>query len=248
MRKVAVYCGTRNLYKEMLIAAKSLILNSSVEKIYFIIEDETFPFEIPDKRIECINVANQNYFSPDGPNYKQKWTYMVLMRAALSKILPQENIVLSLDVDTIVDKNIDDLWDLPMQNYYIAAAREIWKSTGSYTYINMGVALLNLAKFRETKLDDEIIYCLNHFHYSANEQDCINDKVQGRILELAPDYNVNDFTDKKQVKEQKIIHFAGIDSWQSQVIVEKYKSAAWPQQPILVTPIITKKRKKKRDA
>ena len=74
---------------------------------------------------------------------------MVLMRAALSKVLPDEDVVLSLDVDTIVDKDISELWDLNIDHYYIAAAREPYKSSGSRVYINMGIALLNLKKWRE---------------------------------------------------------------------------------------------------
>ena len=45
--RAAVYCGTRNLYKNMITAAKSLLIHSNVEKIYFLIEDDIFPYEIP---------------------------------------------------------------------------------------------------------------------------------------------------------------------------------------------------------
>jgi len=45
--RAAVYCGTRNLYKNMVIAAKSLLIHSNVEKIYFLIEDDIFPYEVP---------------------------------------------------------------------------------------------------------------------------------------------------------------------------------------------------------
>lgn len=57
MSRAAVYCGTKNLYKDMLIAAKSLMVNSSVEKIYFMIEDDKFPYLLP-SCIKCINVKN----------------------------------------------------------------------------------------------------------------------------------------------------------------------------------------------
>lgn len=230
MRKVAVYCGTRNLYEDMLTAAKSLIINTNVDQVYFLIEDDEFPFEIPDSRIKCINVANQTYFKEEGPNYKSKWTYMVLMRAALSKVLPNEDVVLSLDVDTIVDKDISELWDLNINHYYIAAAREPYKSSGSRVYINMGVALLNLKRWRERKLDDEIISCLNRYYYAANEQDCINDKCQSRILEISPNYNVCDFTTLKIVSERKIIHYAGIANWNNKDLVQDYRAKEWPQQ------------------
>ena len=36
--RAAVYSGTRNVYENMLISAKSLLEHSNVEKIYFLIE------------------------------------------------------------------------------------------------------------------------------------------------------------------------------------------------------------------
>ena len=38
-------------------AAKSLLEHSNVEKIYFFIEDDIFPYALP-QEIECINVSN----------------------------------------------------------------------------------------------------------------------------------------------------------------------------------------------
>ena len=55
--RAAVYCGTRNLYKNMVIAAKSLLIHSNVEKIYFLTEDDSFPLILPPKT-ENINIIN----------------------------------------------------------------------------------------------------------------------------------------------------------------------------------------------
>ena len=221
IRKVAVYCGTRNLYQDMLTAAKSLLVNSSVERIYFIIEDEKFPYLLP-SCIKTICVKDQNFFRPDGPNYNSKWTYMILMRAALTKLLPQEDLVLSLDVDTIVDKNVDDLWDYYcMDNYYMGGVREPWKSSGSYLYVNIGVCLFNLKLLRETKKDEEIIYALNNFKYNYPEQECYNDKCQGKILELPSEYNSCIVT--RKTDEKRIIHFAATTDWQDNYLVQRYK-------------------------
>lgn len=54
--RAAVYSGTRNIYDKMLTASKSLLMHSNVEKIYFLIEDDQFPYELP-KEIECINIS-----------------------------------------------------------------------------------------------------------------------------------------------------------------------------------------------
>lgn len=219
--KVAVYAGTRNIYSDMVPAAKSLLIHSDVDKIYFLIEDDEFPYELPPE-IECINVSNQTYFDPNGPNYKSKWTYMVLIRAALSKVFPQYDTILSLDVDTIVNENINDIWNYNLDGYYLAAAKELQLSTDTFTYINMGVALLNLKQLREDKKDDEIIHAINTKYYEFNEQDCINELCQGHILELPPDYNICYYTGKPA--HRKIIHFAATKIWRELAIVEKYRN------------------------
>lgn len=41
----------------MLTAAKSLLIHSNVDKIYFLIEDDIFPYDTP-VEIECINISN----------------------------------------------------------------------------------------------------------------------------------------------------------------------------------------------
>ena len=88
MDKIAVYSGSRNLYPHMVTAAKSLVVNSSVEKIYFLIEDEQFPYELP-AMVETIDVSGQRYFNPDGPNMKTQFTYMALMRVCYAKLMPE---------------------------------------------------------------------------------------------------------------------------------------------------------------
>lgn len=218
----AVYCGTKNLYKNMLIAAKSLLIHSNVDEIYFLIEDDEFPYELPPE-VKTINVSKQQFFKPDGPNYNTHWTYMTLIRAALSKILVNHDKVLSLDVDTIVNENISDLWDVNLDYYYLAGVPEVHKGTKEYPYINMGVVLFNLKKMRDTHKDDEIIEALNTIEYDYLEQDCINELCKGKIRKLDPDYNIENWTDWEHANHRKIIHFAAVKNWQSLPLVKKYE-------------------------
>ena len=221
--KVAVYCGTRNLYNDMIPAANSLLVHSDVDKIYFLIEDDEFPYEIDDK-IECLNVSNQTYFTPDGPNFNSSWTYMVLIRAALSKIFPQYDTILSLDVDTIVNENISDLWDIDISDYYLAACKEPEKSNNNFMYINMGVALFNLKKMRDDQMDDKIIKALNTKFYKYNEQDCISELCQNHIYKLNPQYNVCNYTETINANHRSIIHFAAIKNWNTWPQINKYRN------------------------
>lgn len=204
--RAAVYSGTRNIYDKMLIAAKSLLMHSNVEKIYFLIEDDQYPYELPEE-IECINISGQTYFPSDGPNFNNVCTYMVLIRAAYSKIFPDLDRILSIDMDTVVNENISELWDLDLTDYYLAAVEEQELSQKEGSYINMGVAMLNLKKIREDKKDDELIDALNNYWYRYKEQDCFNEIFHGNILILPSDYNA--CIQAAPPKHEKITHFAG---------------------------------------
>ena len=75
--KAAVYAGTKNLYSDMVTAAKSLAMNSGVDVIYFLIESDTFPYYLP-PYVKTINVSEQRYFPKACPNVYKKWTYMLI--------------------------------------------------------------------------------------------------------------------------------------------------------------------------
>ena len=221
--RTTVYTGTRNLYEYMVAAAKSLLMHSNVEQIYFIIEDDQFPYELPPKT-KTINVSNQTYFDPDGPNFVSQFTYMALIRVALAKILPDVDEVLSLDVDTIVNENISDIWNYDITNYYFAAASQPTNCTPTFLDINAGVMLINLKKLREDKKDDEIINYINTTYEIFPEQNAIGKLCQGYILEIPSDYNFNDSTHYQAAKSRKISHFAGVNEWQKYPIFQKYKN------------------------
>lgn len=217
MTRTAVYCGTRNLYEDMVTAVRSLLDHDGADRVALLIEDDAFPYEIPGC-CEVVNVSNQTFFKVGSPNYKTKWTYMVLMRAALSKILTDDK-VLSLDVDTIVDGDISELWSMPLDDYYLAGAREPIKSK-EYLYVQMGVVMFNLKKLRDGT-DDKIINALNTKQYAFCEQDCINEYCRGHILKMDSKYNVNDWTEP--TNDPRIYHFAAIRQWNHLPVVQKYK-------------------------
>lgn len=204
--KAAIYTATRNLYKDLIPAIKSLLVNSDVDRIYVGIEDDEYPYELP-KVCKVMNLSKQDFFRADGANAKSRFTYMAMMRVALSKILPKNmNRVLSLDVDTIVDKDISELWSLPIDDCYFAAAHEWHKAQNGYMYCNVGVSLFNLKKMRDGKTD-ELIHVLNKIKLEFLEQDALNMLCQGYIYDMPSEYNANYYTE--HVDEPKIIHHIG---------------------------------------
>lgn len=224
--KIAAYTGTRNLYDNMEIAVKSLLINSDVDKVYLLIEDDEFPHYLP-KEVEIINVSNQTYFRQDGPNMNSRFTYMAMMRATYSYLFPQYDRILSLDVDTIVDKDISDIWNLPIENYYFSASKEPQRTRDEKIeiYTNIGVALYNLDKLREDGKVDEVVQELNRRRYTFLEQDVFNYLCQGHILNMPSCYNACDWT--IPTYDRRIVHYAGIKDWMNEPHVLKYKFIEW---------------------
>ena len=107
MSRIAAYCGTRNIYSDMITSAKSLIANSPVEEVHMFIEDDDMEEELPNIII-CHNVSNQTYFSEDSPNIDSSNDYMLMMYAALSNEL-NNNTVLALTANAIVQDDISEI-------------------------------------------------------------------------------------------------------------------------------------------
>lgn len=214
--KTVVYAGTENMYYVMYVSLVSLLLNNKIDRVYLLIEHNSFPYPIPDK-VKVINVKNQSFFPPSGANYNARWTYMSMMRCALSKMLKNKK-VLWLDCDTIVDGDISELFEMDMTGMWFAGAREPAKCIGR-TYINTGVCLLNLEQIRKDKVDDRMIDILNRVKYPLPDQDVINE--QGRIIVIDSMYNACPFTEPTEIK--KIYHFAANMYFRNERMFKKYE-------------------------
>ena len=228
-QRVIVYCGTYDVYMNMVASLKSVLCNIPVDKVYFLIEDDKFPYELPDI-VECINVKNQQYFPEDGPNFNNSWTWMCMMRAAYPEIFSQYNKVLSLDIDIVMDDNVSDLWDYDITDYYIAGVpeRQRQKTSNDPLYINFGVVLMNLAKLREDGKQDEIIRILNTQKVDCPEQGAFNKACAGKILELPAEFNYTTYSHiTGDALKQRIIHYAGQKFWRHYKMVKKYADLDW---------------------
>lgn len=210
--KAAVYVATRNMYKDMVTASKSLLCFSDVDRIYFLCEDDVFPIAIP-KEIEPINVSGQQYFKPNSPNSGTHWTYMCLIRAVFDQMFPQHGIILSIDNDTAVVDDVSDLWDLDMTDYYYAGVPDtgIYRASGQPIYINGGIMVENLELQRANDIGKKMQEALNTRYYRYATQDTIDEFCAGHILEIPLRYNESPVTGK--TNNPAIIHYAGINKF-----------------------------------
>lgn len=205
--RTAVYCGTRNLYRDMAVSVRSLMANNGADRVILVIEDDCFPFPVPGVA-DVINATGQRWFPDSGPNYSSRWTWMVLLRTALAKFLPEEGRVLSLDADTIVTGDLSGLWETDLDGACLAAAPEPDRAWKGGPYFQMGVVLFDLDRMRRDGTADRLIRALNEVYYPFSDQDAVNDVCAGQIRELDSKYNANEYT--KPTEDPRIVHFAGL--------------------------------------
>lgn len=236
MEKHAVYSGTRNLYPDMLPAMKSLVANSKVTDVWLLLEDDEYPYEVPEF-VHVVNVASQPWFPQNGPNMKSQFTYMAMIRACYPEIFPDLHRVLQLDVDTVCVDDVDYLFDVDVSGKWIACAREYLGTYDPYKhgeYYNVGVAVLNLDQMREDNAQPRLVGVINAERMFCVEQDAFNKLAfPTKIAEIPTRYNecfVTGYTE-----EPAIVHFAGIQDWQGNVkvprreYIRKYREMSWEQ-------------------
>ena len=222
MRKVVVYAGTRNVYHNMVVAAKSLLCHTHIDRVWFLIEDDEFPEELP-AVIKTKNMSGQQWF-PDGPNTRKRWSYMSLLRLALPEILPEEDRVLWLDIDTIVNADITDLMKTDLDGCYVAAVEEPIRSKAPFLYYNAGVMVMDLKKLRDGMADLLIRY-VNRVDMRFPDQDVINLLCQGRIKPVSPYWNSNIWI--VEVSDPGITHFAADRNYERHKLWQKYEQMEW---------------------
>jgi lipopolysaccharide biosynthesis glycosyltransferase len=129
-------------------------------------------------------------------------------RLKLSSLINEDKI-LYLDSDIIAFQNIYELYSTDITNYYLAAVEDkCSKMMGTRiglaedeTFVNSGMQLINLKKFREDNLEELIFDKLKKSTFYT-DQDVINDVCRQKILTLPLKYNIMpisyEYQDKKE--------------------------------------------------
>lgn len=204
----------------MAAACRSMLYHRGADRILLLIEDDEFPEPLPDC-VEIRNVSDQHFFRHDGPNFKSRWSYLALMKAAVPFLRGVSGRVLVLDVDTIVNGSLDDLWNLPDAPIYMA--REIGREG---EYFNSGVMLMNAELLRDDFT--QVVNLINEKKYEFGDQDAINEVMKGRIAALPPEYNASDWTVPPE-GDAKIVHYAALLDWSREPLYRKYAHMSWAE-------------------
>ncbi|EOH4805382.1 glycosyltransferase family 8 protein [Campylobacter jejuni] len=174
-------------------------------------------------------VVNQGLFK-NLPNSSQSHiSNETNYRFLVSTIKPNLDKCIFLDVDLVAVGDISKLWEICIDDYYMAAVSdqaplhsESWTLKlplpYDYLYVNTGVTLINLKKWREDNIQELLFQ--NSAQYAEilqfPDQDTLNITLYKKIKYLSHIYNampVQTYYNEKQKQEAfsnpQIIHWAG---------------------------------------
>ena len=127
-------------------------------------------------------------------------TTTAFSRVFLADLLPMSvQKVLYLDCDIVCLGRLDELWNTDLKNAIIGGIEDFGCYQGytrervplyiDDTYINSGVLLIDLLKWREKDITKKCIDCAVQEKYSFIDQDVINTVCRGNIFNLPFEYN-----------------------------------------------------------
>ena len=152
------------------VAMQSIIENTNSKICFHILHDETVSRENKDKLVQtaingghriCFHLLD-NIFFRDVEVQMGVYTIGAMFRVMLPELLTELSKVIYLDADILVNRDIKELWDTDIENYYMAAVKDIFVNNGSVKpvvvknedvaaerYFNSGVLYMNLNRIRE---------------------------------------------------------------------------------------------------
>ncbi|MFX3717608.1 glycosyltransferase [Streptococcus suis] len=166
----------------------------------------------------------------------------VYFRMAFASLLPDLDRILYLDSDILAQKDLQPLWETPLDGDYMAAVseppseggfdyrRSIGMTDPTY-YFNSGVLLMDLKKIREDKIESLLFECGHAIKdkIRLQDQDIINVALEGKIKALDPIYNYGYMERQANLRKEADIvlnHFSLEKPWNRQLDVPEYNRLA----------------------
>lgn len=170
-------------------------------------------------------------------------------RLILGEVLPLEvERILYLDSDLVVKSNLEKLYNLNLNENYIAAYGNPSRSHSqrldlqSGLYFNAGVLLINLQDWRTDNLGNKALDFVrnNSNKIRHHDQDALNKVIDGKFIRLEQQWNFlvdlgrlakqNNFkksADNLEIENAKIIHFVGKSKPWYFWVASDYKKNYW---------------------
>lgn len=230
----------QHYFKYLYIAICSILKNSAPEDqfYFFILHNHLSKMEkqkienlkgIKNFKIEYISIDETSLLHCRREDYHLALT--AFYRYLIPELRTKIDKAIYLDVDIVVKSSLFPLWKTDLQNYYLAAIPDkYYRFNEQYKdkiglskdsmYYNTGVLLLNLKKFRENRITEQLITksIENIDLYEYGDQDALNIICKDKIKTVPYRYNMQGSclkfikTDAYMYQEYKkmvVRHFTG---------------------------------------
>ncbi len=213
---------------------QSIVENTKAPIVFHILHDDTLN-EINKNKLSFIadNSGNDiefHHFNSDVfgmfADSMNRFAIGTMFRIMLPDIMPDLKKIIYLDSDLFVNTDIEELWNLNIDNYCLAAAQDCstirnWGTpyavaagqTSRDRYFNAGVLCMNLDKIQEKwgSLFQQVIDYLNDNPRTwLPDQDALNAIFSGKTLLIDEKWNyfIDEARKNNEKAEKKIYHYA----------------------------------------
>jgi lipopolysaccharide biosynthesis glycosyltransferase len=221
-----VYSGNANYFPHIGISITSLVrhnkptnvylltdMNSSLQSAELLKYSKSIGINI---NVIIVNLASSSF------RISKKIPIVAYYRLLLPDLLPDIDKVIYLDGDIIINNSIEFLWNLNLQDNFIAAVEELEINKSlkinlfgtEAPYFNSGVLVMDLQSFRKHKLTNLMLdFAANHKEKIIYHDQCtLNYFLQNKWLKLSATYNFMSchFRNEqysKEIPEPIVIHY-----------------------------------------
>ena len=241
-----VYSSDNNYCAYMGVSISSVLENNrNFKNINLFIIDNDITIENKNKLISLVKSYNRQIFFIDFNKYKRylnlnmEWDISISSYARLfvCSILPLEiQKVLYFDCDTIIVDNLEELWNENIDEFYVAGVCDtvpsnVKKMVGLKStdfYINAGMLLINLKKWREDNLENKFLEFIDGHNGNVihHDQGVINGVIKNKKI-LPVKYNL--MTSYYMMKREEIVKFYNVEDefYNNEEIKEAIKSPVY---------------------
>lgn len=234
MKKMDVAFCVNNAYIEKVaVVMVSMLANHPDDYFHFYI----FSSDLTDESIKYLNRLHYKYKNFEVSkvevptdlfkSLKLNIEYISIetyYRYAIAELLPDLDKILYIDADLVINKNISQFYDMDISDYYVAGVEDYLIKTEKHktkigltsedVYINAGVLLMNLQKFRQDDMCQKLIKATENLwdKIKYQDQDIINIMCKGKIKQVDSIYNftrANMKAEQNKLKNACILHYTG---------------------------------------
>lgn len=193
-KKAVVFAGDYAYIRQIETAIKSLVYHNTNLKIYVFNQDIPKEwFSITRLRLERIGNELVDVkllgaeFAMNWSNKLPHINHMTFARYFIPQFVVEDK-ALYLDSDLIVTKDLTELFELDLEDNYVAASKSCF---GLGIGFNAGVLVINNALWKREKITDVLVETTNKEHQNVNEgdQSILNMVFKGRVHLLENTYN-----------------------------------------------------------